>query len=81
LKDICDNGNVVEKSLPKESELYVSNKFGTIKRRLTKNDNYEGEVRVSPDGTTVVYSQCSETDCGLQKINLYGKSENIPVKV
>ena len=61
IRELCNNG-VIEKSLPATNEIYISNKFGTIKKRLTFNNYYEGEIRVSPDGKNYVYSSYVEED-------------------
>lgn len=62
----------MEKGLDKMSDLYISNQFGKIKKRLTKNQYYVGEPVVSPDFKTVVFSQETDDDYELFQMNVDG---------
>ncbi|KAI6192066.1 hypothetical protein M3Y97_00296100 [Aphelenchoides bicaudatus] len=71
LKTLCKNTNK-EKPLPKEMELYVGDLKGTIKKRLTFNDGFDGEAALSSDGKTVVYSSFDTNDYDLFRMNIDG---------
>lgn len=82
-ENLCKD--VEEKSLPTYSELYIANKYGSIIRRLTNDDVYDGEARVSPNGKFVVFTKydTEKSDYNLFKLSLEDMSDEIrkPVRV
>ncbi|KAI6217094.1 Protein TolB [Aphelenchoides besseyi] len=54
-----------KKFLSNNNEIYHANQFGTVKRRLTNNDYYEGELVINLDRTSVVFSSNRNDDYDL----------------
>ncbi|KAI6191032.1 hypothetical protein M3Y97_00183700 [Aphelenchoides bicaudatus] len=62
----------IEKGLPKDSDLYIADEYGHIKKRLTTSNMYNGEAIVSSDFKTVVFSRETEDDYELFKMDVDG---------
>jgi Tol biopolymer transport system component len=71
LRNLCAQVGV-EKGLPKESDLYIADQFGHIKKRLTQSKLYIGEAAVSPDFKKVVFSKETEDDYELFQMDVNG---------
>ncbi|KAI6170835.1 Cleavage and polyadenylation specificity factor subunit 3 [Aphelenchoides bicaudatus] len=80
VKDLCTDG-VIEKSVPPESELYISNTYGSIKQRVTKNSVYDGEASVY-GSKLVIYSSYDTTanDFDLYQLDFTDKTA-VPTKL
>lgn len=71
LKKLCQFVGI-EKGLPKESDIYIANQYGHVKKRLTKGNLYDGEPSVSSDFQLVVFSRETEDDYELHLMNING---------
>lgn len=54
-------------------DLFVANRKGKIKKRLTKTGGYDAEATISPDGKTIVFTSMRDGDLELYTMNLKGK--------
>ncbi len=54
-------------------DLFVANRKGKIKKRLTKTEGYDAEATISPDGKTIVFTSMRDGDLELYTMNLKGK--------
>jgi hypothetical protein len=63
----------VEKSLPTDNEIYISNRLGAVQQRLTVNSVYDGEATTPNHGNFIVYSTYIDGDYELVKQNLDSK--------
>lgn len=65
--------------MPKDNDLFLANKLGNIKKRLSKNPTgYNGEAKVSPNGEYVVYTSYDTSDPAdyeLYKVKADGSGE------
>lgn len=73
LRDACAHVGI-EKGLPKESDLYIADQLGHIKKRLTTTELYTGEATVSSDFKTVVFSREIPDDYELFQMDIDGGS-------
>lgn len=71
LQKLCESIGI-EKGLPKESDIYISNQYGHVKQRLTKSSLYIGEPSVSSDFQMIVFSKETEDDYELHLMNVNG---------
>jgi hypothetical protein len=69
LKKLC-NDVVVKKLLPRDSDLYISNKFGSLKERLTSTTDYTGEAIVA--GDYLYYSSYDKDDYKVFQLQING---------
>lgn len=55
-------------------EIYYTDLKGTITQQLTKNNYYDAEATVSPDGNTIVFTSTRNGDIDLYTMDISGKN-------
>lgn len=64
------------KNYPTGAELYISDLDGGNLLRLTRNNYYDAEVSVSPDGKKILFTRQIDSKCDLWVMNANGTDEH-----